>query len=223
MGRGHELISVVACRAPAWRNHASCNGPRTTDNGLARKLARKQSRRLFRVTLRSPANLNAIEDLVELDLDLLELAREISLVAPRLLGVTGQKHGEHGRHSQVAQVVDPRRRPVDDILIDTEAAFDLERGFLGLRIERVDRKRDPTHPGGSAGGWPTFRSLCSRRSVTDVPDTESTARSTPVPGNCDFGCDNHTTWLGATLFASKFVTIELSTHGEPGEKNPSVP
>ena len=46
----------------------------------------------------------------------------------------------------------------------------------------------------------------------------SAARETAI-----LGCDSHTTWLGATLFAAKFVAIELSTHGEPGEKNPSVP
>ncbi len=146
------------------------------------RLARKQGRRLFRVTVRSPADLNAVEDLVELDLDLFELARKVPLVAASLLRVAGQKHREHGRHAQVAQVVNPRRCSIDDVLVDAESALDVERRLLGLGVQGVDCERDVRQAAGGAGGWPTFKSLCSRRSVIDVSRTESIASSTPLPG-----------------------------------------
>ena len=38
-------------------------------------------------------------------------------------------------------------------------------------------------PVAGAGGLPTFRSLCRRRNVNDVPYTESIAKSWPPPGN----------------------------------------
>jgi hypothetical protein len=61
--------------------------PRNRRHGrpLARQLAREKRAWLFRVTVRTPADLNAVEDLAELDLDLLEFARKVPLVAASFL------------------------------------------------------------------------------------------------------------------------------------------
>ena len=90
---------------------------------------------------------------------------------PGLLRVPGEQHGKHGRHAEIALVVRssdddryaifssmPNRR-----LISNDASSICGSSVLIVNVTSV-------RPADGAGGWPTFRSLCSRQSVTDRPD-----------------------------------------------------
>ena len=80
------------------------------------------------------------------------------------------------------------------------------------------------------GGWPTFRSLYSRRRLDESPVvvtvvTESIAKSCPAPRKLPDGVPpvSCTTWFGWTPLAAKFTAVEVRTHGVPLRKTPSVP